>query len=126
MGQVATSDDSTKKPQNRAKALSAAYLRSIGLSQKQAAKLAGVGDRTLRTWEHCSWWPAIVAESHALWLSGIQFKTKKSLARLIDDQEPATVRFAAERLLEGLEPPTQRTDLKTGPITIRVVYADEE
>ena len=49
--------DAVGKPRDWDKAMSAAYLQLFGLSQEEAAKGAGVGERTLQRWEVSDWWP---------------------------------------------------------------------
>jgi hypothetical protein len=111
---MAESTDPVQGPMDREKALSAAYLRLTGCTQAEAASAAGVGERTLRTWETCSWWGEIKAEASGRWLDGLRTKTRKAIERLIDGLEPATVRFAAERIMDEFQPPKQRAEL-SGP-----------
>ena len=46
-----------QKPHDWDKAVSVAYLRLRNDSQADAAKSAGVGERTVRRWENSEWWP---------------------------------------------------------------------
>ncbi len=44
------------KPRDWDKAISVAYLRLRDESQADAAKPAGLGERTVRRWEKSAWW----------------------------------------------------------------------
>lgn len=125
---TAESADPVTKPQDREKCLSVAYLRILGASQIDAAKVVGVGERSVRNWEACSWWPAIKAEATDRWLDGLRSKTFVALERLVEDLEPTTVRFVAERIEDRFLPPKQRveaTGANGGPIEYRDL-SDEE
>jgi hypothetical protein len=69
-------------------------------------------------------------EAETRWLDGLRQKTRQSLEALISDREPSTVRFAAERILRGLEPPTQKTDVTTGgkpfPSQVRFEFVEPD
>lgn len=112
---MADSSSETKAPQDREKAISAAYLRTLGASQADTAKQVGIGERTLRRWEDCSWWPEIRHEAMDRWLAGTKSRAMVALGHLLDGLEPTTVRFTLERLMEEFEPPRQRSELSTPP-----------
>lgn len=97
-------------PKNWEIAVSCAYLRSIGASQKEAARAAGGSERQLREWEHSAWWPKAMEEAHKRWLSGIVCLTKKGLLSALNDAEnyAQTARWLGERLITELLPPRQR------------------
>lgn len=79
----ADSGDPIENPHDRDKALSVAYLRMIGLTQVDAAKSAGVGERTIRDWEKCSWWPEVQAEARHRWLNDLMDASRATLLKSI-------------------------------------------
>ncbi len=102
-------------PQDREKAISVAYLRLTGSLQTEAAEAVGIHHDTIGRWEKADWWPEIVLEASQRWLAGLAVNARESLMKLTDPKapEPTTVRFVAERIVQGLEPPTTRTDVTT-------------
>jgi hypothetical protein len=123
-------EDDTQAPHDWDKAVSVAYLRLQGASQEAAGNAGGVTRDTVGRWESCSWWPDALAEASRRWLSGLAVNVRNSLVKLTDSKapEPATVRFAAERIIPGLEPPTNRTDVTSGgqplPDSLTIRYID--
>lgn len=94
-------------PRKWEKAVSAAYLRSIGYTLEKAAKGAGMGVRTLIRWEQSEWWPRAVWEAHQRWLSGIVCGAKGAIVDGLRDHEEKAVmgRWVAERTIAELFPP---------------------
>jgi hypothetical protein len=90
-----------KRPRNLEKAISCAYLRSLGASQEHAAQTAGASIRQLREWEHTEWWPQVCAEAHRRWLAGVTEGTKRGILKALNDPREygPTSRWAAERLM---------------------------
>lgn len=76
---VASKPDTVAAPQNWDKAVSAAYFRALGASQEDAAKAAGIGERTLTRWEKAAWWPRAHAEAVARWHVDLGAAARKSL-----------------------------------------------
>jgi hypothetical protein len=81
-------------------AVSAAYLRGLGQTQKDSAECAGIGIRTLQTWEHSPWWKEVQAEAHSRWLNGIVGKTKKAINDALDPHTQATNPFTGELVVD--------------------------
>lgn len=105
--------DPIAKPHDMDKARSACMQRLLGASQKTAAEIAGVSVRTMVEWGKCSWWIELSKECQARWLQGLAAKTRVALDRHVDE-DPATARFAGERLIPELAPPKLRQEL-SGP-----------
>ena len=104
-GKAAAPGDPPGRPRSWSKAVSAAYLRLMGFTQRQAARSAGVGERTLRGWESSGWWPEAVAEARGRWLQGLDSLARSTLARsLAEGREPPDGKLALEVLSRGLEP----------------------
>lgn len=106
----AVSSDPVKKPQKPDLAQAACVLRLLGYSQEKAAETAGVSVRQLIEWEKCSWWADYEAEAHRRWLRGLAETTRVALPKHVKE-DPATARFAAERLFPELNPPKVRAEL---------------
>ena len=109
----AESTDRIRRPYDRDKALSAAYLRLIGATQEQAAKGAGCSERSLHGWEKCSWWAEIVAEARQRWLrKGDALAMHSLLKAFTDPHEYAQhSRWWADRRIKELKPPKLQTEL---------------
>lgn len=108
---MADSSDNGQRPQDWEKALSVAYLRCLGQTQKVAAEAAGVGERTIQAWEASSWWHTAVAEANARWLAGVAEKAKRALAISLDANDAQSARWVLERMLPELSPPKQRSEI---------------
>jgi hypothetical protein len=121
MARSADPEDPVKNPENWDKCVSVAYLRLIGQTQEQAADSAGVGVRTVHTWEHCSWWADCQAEASRRWLVGLEAKARATLQEGMDANIALKI---LERRLPELAPPTQKTDLTTDgkPLPEKVVF----
>ena len=123
--EMATDDELPKKPQDREKAIAAAYLRVCGATQAKAARIAGIGKRTLERYEQCMWWPEIVAEARDPWLDRLQEEAMRVLMRGLDAELSLKV---LERLYPKLAPAASRLDLTSGgealPDTITFRFID--
>ena len=88
-------------PKQRSKAVSAAYIRALGATQKEAASALGVSDRTIRAWESDGEWEGIKREAHDKFLKELAAKTRRALLESLDDPQSraATARFLAPRVL---------------------------
>ncbi|MEX2530699.1 MAG: hypothetical protein WD960_07995 [Gemmatimonadota bacterium] len=106
------SADPVEAPRDREKAVAAAFLRILGASQADAAGAAGVGERTLRGWEGCSWWPDVLADASRRWLDGLAAKARKGLedAVQVDGRLALSV---LERMEPALAPPKLRAQIET-------------
>lgn len=93
--------NATSRPNDWDKAISAAYLRSLGQTQSVAAETAGVCERTVAAWEHSPWWPEAQKEAHDRWLSGIVEKTKVAISDALDPQTDAVHPLTGEVLMDG-------------------------
>lgn len=112
-----------EKPRDWEKAIDAARLRMAGLTQKDAAEAAGIGERTLRVYESCKWWPTAMEEARKGWLQGVQLQAMGGIAKALDDpnEYAKMARWLAERLMPELAPPKQgheHTGKDGGPILL--------
>jgi len=105
-----------KKPRNWDTAVSAAYFRLIGASQKAAAEAANVDVGTLRKWSYSEWWPDAQQEAENRWVTDITAETRKGLMRGLKDKDEygKMSRWAGDRLIPQLAPPTVRQEV-SGP-----------
>ena len=110
--------DTVTQPNDWDKAVSAAYLRLLGASQAVTAKEAGVGERTLRTWETCGWWVNAEAEARSRWLRGGDAAAMRGIQKgLKSDSEYAVMsRWWADRRIEELKPPNLQVDATVGGV----------
>lgn len=108
---MSQSDDSSAGPRNRETALSAAYLRTLGSSQEEAANAAGVHRRTLQRWESSSWWPSVQREAEDKWLRGTVGQARKALLQALQAPDGALALRILERTVPALAPPSQRVEL---------------
>lgn len=122
----AAPEDKIQKPQNAEKCLLVAYFLGLGWTQREAAKAAGVGDRTVRDWMGCSWWQSVEIAAHQKFMRRLTGRTKESLLNLVNGCEPATVRFAAERLLPELKPAEQTLNVRGELVWLLTKLPDEE
>lgn len=90
------------KPQDWDKAISAAYFRALGASQKVAAEAAGVGERTLRAWESSSWWPEAKREAVARWHVKLTAASRRGLLKAVRAGDGKLALDVLERVDPGL------------------------
>jgi hypothetical protein len=100
-----------KKPVHWDERVSAAYLRMLGATQKQAAESVGRSERTIFAWEHQASWASALAEARARWLKGCDAAAMRALLKGLQESEQATARWWADRRLPELKPPTVRAHL---------------
>jgi len=81
--------------------VSAAYIRSLGGTQTQAAKAVGRAERTIRLWEADERWPQAMEEARDRWLSGIEGAARKTLLSCLSGGKNGDL---ALKVLERLEP----------------------
>lgn len=105
---VAGYDDPVDKPRDWDKAVSAAYLRLIGQSQKDAATGAGVGQRSLRRWETCSWWEDARDEARDRWLNDLVAESRATLFRVVQEGDGLRAMQILERMDPKMAPPAQK------------------
>ena len=102
---VAEYRDVVNKPQNWDKAVSAAYLRLLGLSQKKAAKAAGIGERTLARYELSDWWPEACGEAVGRWMQQLEIECRSTIMAAVKAGDVTTAVKMLERLDKSLAPP---------------------
>ncbi|HSW29281.1 MAG TPA: hypothetical protein VLH75_07265 [Longimicrobiales bacterium] len=110
--------DRIGKPRDWSKAVLAAYIRLTGSTIAEAAKGAGISDRTLTDWEGCSWWADACHEAtQDRWLQHLLSRAKRTLFREVDT-DGRTALQVIERLEPRLAPPKVRgefTNLDVDP-----------
>lgn len=104
------------RPRDWDTAVSAAYIRVIGGTQKQAAAAAGCGERSIRDWENSDFWEAAKKEAADRWLNGVVAHSRKTLIHHFEGEEgdPNLALKLLERLDNRLLPPKVRSEL-SGP-----------
>ena len=100
-------------PRDWDKAVSVAYLRLVGETQEQAAAGAGVGERTLRDWEKCSWWKDALEEASARWLNNLTAHARGGLLAAVKADGPLALKVI-ERTDPRLAPNASKLEL-SGP-----------
>ena len=77
----------------------------LGMTQKQAAKTVGIGERTLRRWETSDLWTSACAEARGKWLAGIDVYARLALMRTLQsDKDPVRRGLLALQILERVDP----------------------
>ena len=106
---MADTEQGVGKPQDWDKAVSVAYLRLRNDSQKDAAKAAGIGQRTVRRWENSEWWPKACFEASSRWLHGLLYVSQQTLYAAISGKstkgDANLALKVAERRIPELAPP---------------------
>ncbi len=97
-----------KRPRDWDKAVSTAYLRILGASQKVAGEGSGISARQIRKWEASDWWPEAEAEARSRWLRHGDAATMRTLLNSVRDGDATTARWWAERTFDEFAPPSQR------------------
>ncbi len=120
--------DVVKKPQSWDKAVSVAYLRLLGLSQKKAAKGVGIGERTLARWELSEWWPTACREAVDRWMQQLEIEARSTVMQVVKEGDVATAWKVLERIDKRLAPPRQSHGVEhSGEMTTSVrTMGDEE
>ena len=111
--------DPVSNPQSWEKAVQVAYLRLVGCTQKEAARIAGISERTIRNWEECSWWEDARREAEPRWLRDLKAEARGTLFRCI--RTTANRLGDPEKALKVLE----RTDKRLLPPAHRVEHSGE-
>lgn len=99
-----------QRPMDWDKAVAAAYLRLIGHTQLEAAKGAGVGERTVARWENSSFWPEACEEAADRWLSHLVEHSRRSLLDGVK-KDPELSLKVLERTDPRLAPPKLKAEL---------------
>src|SRR5690606_35548793 len=113
-GVMAEREDIVEKPQDWDKAVSVAYLRLLGAPIRTAAKVAGVGERTLHRWERSPWWPDATAEANDRWFKNVTAAARRTLLKAIRAGRSDHALQILERVEPRLAPPKQRME-HSGP-----------
>lgn len=104
--QIPSSTDTPEQlPTNWPRWLMAAYIRSMGASQKKAATAAGVSERTVRTWENekPELWKRAREEARELWASDMDGAARaRVLTAVRDEDDTQTAKWWLERMDPGL------------------------
>ena len=117
--------DGVGKPRDWDKAMSAAYLRLIGLSQEEAAKGAGVGERSLQRWEVSDWWPKACEAAADRWIQQLGIECRTTVMIAVKNGDAQTAVKMLERIEKRLAPPRQQhehTGFEGGPIETQNVH----
>jgi len=106
------------KPRDPKKARIYTRMRCSGSTQKEAAKTAGVSERTGQSWEASTWWGDAVGEARDDLDVEILFAARGAVLAALRDGDAATARWALERLCpETYGPPKQRREIEvTSPL----------
>ena len=88
------------KPHNEAAARCAAALRMVGATQVEAADAAGVGLRTLQSWEVSDWWPDMMESAREDLHTDLERFSYRTLLRAVkaDEGDAQSARWLLERL----------------------------
>lgn len=108
------------RPRDWDKAVAAAYLRLVGLSQDEAAAGAGCGERTLARWEASIWWPEACEEAVDRWMKALTIESRKTLIQAVKDGDAERALKILERVDRRLAPPKQQHE-----ITFDYLHRDE-
>ena len=126
---TAGAENGVKRPAHWDKRVSAAYLRIMGKTQKQAAEAVGRNERTLREWEGEDSWAAARAEAEERWCADGLDLARQTIHRGVR-ANPDLAKWFLERVDPRFAPPKQRTEhtgRDGGPIqTEEVVLSDDE
>ena len=96
-----------EKPRDWDKAVSVSYLRLVGLTQKKAAKAAGIGERTLARWELTEWWPEACREAVDRWMQQLAIECRTTIMAAVKAGDVVTAVKMLERIDKRLAPPRQ-------------------
>lgn len=110
---MSQSTDRVKGPRDRERALSVAYMRTLGSTQEEAALAAGVDRRTVQRWEGSSWWSEVRREAADRWLSGVVGRARHALLRALSEPDGNLALKVLERTVPELAP-TERVGYGRG------------
>lgn len=118
-------DDEVRKPKGARwdKAVSAAYLRLTDSTIAKSADGAGLGERTLKRWEGCSWWVEALREAEERWLNHTVARAMRTVHRAAGDDVPTAMKIV-ERRLDRLAPPKIRAE--TANLDVDMAQLDED
>lgn len=91
-----------RRPAHWENRVSAAYLRLISATQKEAAKAVGVNERTVRDWEKQKNWPDAQAEARSKWLKGCDLLAMTAIHRGLKADDQGTARWWAGKRIKEL------------------------
>jgi len=123
-GKPATSEGPKDRPRTWDSWVSAAFLRALGVTQKDAARASGIGLRTLCRYEKDPRWPLAVAEAEERWLQGLDTHVRQRLLEALSGEpDDRLLMWYAERRFPELAPPVARHRPSQGrdlqnPITV--------
>lgn len=89
----------------------AAYVTLIGGSAEAAGEAAGCSERAVRSWRHSPWWQDALDEAEERWLNEAKAAARNGLLYVLSQRDPATIRWALERLVDELAPPPRRVSV---------------
>lgn len=100
-----------ERPAHWDKIVSAAYLRMIGQTQKEAAAAVGRCERTIRDWESdAETWEAARSEARSRWLNDAEDAARGAVLSALKGGNADIGKWVLERVDEKLAPPKQRTE----------------
>ena len=133
MRKTAASRDPVRRPVNWDKVISVAYLRLLGASQSVAAEQAGASERSVRSWEACSWWKDALVEARQRWLRGGDAAAMRGLLKALSSETEyaTTSRWWADRRIPELAPPNQKVDATISgpdgaPLVAEIVFVNSD
>jgi hypothetical protein len=92
--------DPVSRPQDWDKVLLAAHLWLTLTTQKEAAKGAGIGERSLQRWITCRWWKQACSEVEGQWTHDLVRESRRTLLHSVRHGDADK----AFKVLERLDP----------------------
>lgn len=108
----AASNQTTKAPRSWSQALQYARFRALGRTQVQAAKEAGISERTAVTWEASAWWEECRREGLKAITTDMEQAARDTILAAIRNGDAQTARWLLERTDSTFAPPKQRQSLE--------------
>jgi transposase len=101
--------ESNPVPRHWEKRVLTAYLRMMGMTQKQAGAAVGRSERTIRDWEaDTATWTQARDEARHRWLGELTDAARQTLLTVIRAGDGDLAMKVLERIDTDLAPPTQR------------------
>ena len=101
--------ESNPVPRHWEKRVLTAYLRMMGMTQKQAGAAVGRSERTIRDWEaDTATWTQAWDEARHRWLGELTDAARQTLLTVIRAGDGDLAMKVLERIDTDLAPPTQR------------------